>query len=88
MGSSCVALDRPDAELREFDLCCDLQVSIVFPNGTGSSYHCKDPAKWAGFYPCCGKVAMVCDPHHADKHPFYCSQCKRQAKNLINWTRL
>lgn len=86
--SSVETLNRPDVDLDDFDVPCDLQVALVFPSGRSNSYQCEEPARWAGLYPCCGKVAMVCDPHHADDNPFYCSKCKRHAFTLINWTRL
>lgn len=87
MGST-ATLNRPDVELEEFDIPCDLQVAMFFINGTNRSYECEEPARWSGLYPCCGKVAFVCDMHRKDSHPFYCSKCKRHTSTLLNWTLL
>lgn len=86
-------LNRPEIADGDLDICCDLQVGMVLAmllggGATTPAYQCEEPARWVGFYPCCGKHALVCDMHRADDNPFYCSTCKRHANTLINWMRL
>lgn len=81
-------LNEPDVDLNEFDIQCDLQVAMVFSNWSTPAFQCEEPARWVGFYPCCGKIAFVCDMHKGDANPFFCSKCKAHCNTLINWIRL
>jgi|LakMenEpi03Aug12_release.lakeMendotaPanAssembly.Ray.scaffolds.fasta_scaffold485218_3 hypothetical protein len=81
-------LNQPDSQLDEFDICCDLQVAMVFSGFSTPAFQCEEPARWAGFYSCCGKLTFVCDMHREDRNPFYCSKCKKHWDTLINWTKL
>lgn len=80
--------DNVPVEFDEEAIPCDLQIAVFFQNKITPAKQCADPATWYGFYPCCGRVVLVCDVHFKDENPFYCSLCKRQHKTLSNWTRL
>lgn len=88
MSSNSETLNLPDADTDDFDICCDLQVAMVFSDFSTPAFQCEEPARWVGFYPCCGKHALVCEQHRADKNPFFCSKCKCHVTTLLNWTRL
>lgn len=89
--SNTETLKRPDLDPSQFEgmeIPCDLKIALVYATHTGPIRPCHNPARWVGFYPCCGKHALVCDEHHGDENPYFCNACKKNHANLINWSRL
>lgn len=54
------------------------EVKEVLTNGVRifSEKPCDLPADWAGRYPCCARLAILCDSHMANrKTTFLCKKC-------------
>lgn len=80
--------DESTVEIGDFDIQCDIQVAMTFSDWSTPAFPCTLPARWVGRYPCCGKSALVCEPHQADVNPYLCMTCKVRWPNLVHWNRL
>ena len=74
--------------MEDMEIPCDLKIAIVYKESITPARPCHEPAKWCGYYPCCGRIVLACEKHQADKNPFWCSQCHKNHRDLLNWTRL
>lgn len=71
---------------------CEIYMAFVVGDTVVAKLRrCENEASWAGRYPCCGKLALLCDDHYL--HPqttFKCAPCKHTfcAQHLIGTRRL
>lgn len=71
--------DTTDLSELDFETICEVRLALFLNGHIISEKPCEEPAAWAGNYPCCGKLCILCDIHLKHKETtFLCLPCERK----------
>lgn len=73
------------------EVACEVKNALTNGHTIYKQWPCDNPARWAGRYPCCAKLAIACDPHMMNRATlFLCMDChqKFKAYELVGTRRL
>jgi hypothetical protein len=72
-------VDTSSIEALDFEHVCEVRLAVILGGVPVKETPCDRPAAWAGNYPCCGHLAILCDWHiHDDPTTFWCTKCNNE----------
>lgn len=70
-------VDTSSLDALDFEQACEVRMALIMGGVPVSEVPCDRPAAWAGNYPCCGHLGILCHHHtHEDPSTFWCVPCK------------